>query len=91
MVPCLPPLPGFTHTGVNLHFYEDAENGYELASGNQKSMWTQWSFDPSSRHGLADYHLRKSACKGKIGNKTIEEIYYDPDINKGINKVKEKL
>jgi hypothetical protein len=88
MVPCLPPLPGYTHTGVHLHLYEDAENGYELGSGNQKSMWSQWSRDPGSRHSLADYDLRKHACKAdEICNKTIEEIYYDPAINKAIHKV----
>jgi hypothetical protein len=88
MVPCLPPLPGFTHTGVNLHLWEDAKNGYELASDNMKSSWSQLSFDPLSRpHGLADYYMRKTTCKDKIGNKTIENIYYDPDINKGISKV----
>ncbi len=75
MVPCMAPLPGFTHIGVNLHLLEDAENGYELASGNDKSTWSQTSFHPLARHSLDNYDKRKSACKDKIGNKTIEEIY----------------
>jgi hypothetical protein len=87
LIPCALPLPGYTHTGVNLHFCEKAENGYELASGDHNSSWTQLSFDPGSRHGLADYHRVKSACKDKFGNKTIEEIYYDPDLHKRISKV----
>ena len=88
VVPCLPPLPGYTHTGVHLHFKEKAENGFELSSGNQKSLFSQWSFDPGSRHSLIDYDLRKNTCTmDEIGNKTIEDIYYDPAINKGINKV----
>jgi hypothetical protein len=88
LVPCAPPLPGFMHTGVHLHLWEDAENGYELSSGNQKSTWSQLSLDPGARHGLADYDSRNHACKlDKIGNKTIEDLYYDPAINKTINTV----
>jgi hypothetical protein len=85
LIPCSLPLPGYTHTGLNLHFCEKAENGYVLASGDHHRMWTQLSFDPGSRHGLADYHQVKNACTDKFGHKTIEEIYYDPHINKRIS------
>jgi hypothetical protein len=90
VVPCLVPFPGYTHTGVNLHLKKGAKNGYELRSGNQKSLWGQWSFDPGSRHSLDDYDLRKNACQvdAVLGKKKIDEIYYDPAINKTMLNVK---
>lgn len=71
IVPVSPPLPHYTHTGINLHL-KDAEDTYEIGYRNLKGMWSQHplSFSFRERHSLTDYLKRQ-----KNGTKRLKELF----------------